>query len=104
MEHLISIIVSVLASIFTGLMLFFIQRYFKKADARAEKEEARREKKDVLMLKSLRAIGELTVANAIAVKEGKQNGEMHKAMVDFEVIDKELDDFLIHATVKSMKK
>lgn len=96
---MIAIVISICASVMSGMIIFFIQRYFKNAEKSAEKAEERRTKKDVLMLKSLRAIGELTVANAIAVKEGKTNGEMHKAMDDFEQVDKELNDFLIYSTV-----
>jgi len=99
MEQIISIIVSILASVFTGMLLFFVQRFFKNAEKRAEKEEARRNTKDILVLKSLKAIGTLTVANAIAVKEGKTNGEMHKAMDGYEAVDKELNDYLIKSAV-----
>ena len=97
---MIAIVISICASIVSGMIIFFLQRYFKRIEKQNERNEARREKKDVLMLKSLKAIGELTFANAIAVKEGKTNGEMHKAMDDFGSVDKELDDFLIHSTVQ----
>ena len=100
MEHAITIVISVCCALISGMLLFFIQRYFKRKEKHDDKVEERREKKDVLMMKSLKAIGELTVANAIAVKEGKTNGEMHKAMEDFEEVDKELFDFLIQNTVK----
>jgi hypothetical protein len=101
MEHTISIIVSIVASIVTGMLLYFIKRHFTNMEKRAERAENRRDTKDVLMLKSLKAIGELTVANAVAVKNGHQNGEMEKAMGDFEQVDKELDNFLIQSAVKN---
>ena len=97
---MIAIIVSILASIISGMILFFLQRYFKHKEKYDEKVEERRSKKDYLMLKSVKAIGELTVANAIAVRDGKVNGEMSKAMSDFDEVDKELNDFLIHTTTK----
>ena len=99
MEHTITIVISICCTAISGMILFFLQRYFKQKQKQEEKAEARREKKDMLMLKSLKAIGELTVANAIAVKNGKCNGEMHKAMEDFEEVDKELNSFLIQSTV-----
>jgi len=104
MEHTIAIVVSIAASIFTGLLLFFVQRYFKNMEKRAERTECRSEQKDVLILRSLKAIGELTVANAIAVKTGHSNGELDKAQKDFEAVDKELDSFLIRSSVASTKK
>lgn len=97
---MLSIIISICASIVSGMMLFFLQRYFKKKERTEEQAEERQRTKDVLMLKSIKAIGELTVANAIAVMEGKTNGEMHKALDDFEIVDKELYDFLIQNSVK----
>lgn len=95
---MIAIIVSICASLISGTILFFLQRYFKNMEKHADQTEERRTKKDVLVLKSLKAIGELTVANTIAVKEGKTNGEMHKAMEEFTAVDKELNDFLIQST------
>lgn len=95
---MIATIISICASAISGAILFFIQRYFNKKEKREERFEVRREKKDTLMLKSLKAIGELTIANSIALKEGKVNGEMHKAMTNFEEVNEELFDFLIYNT------
>ena len=97
---MIAIVISICASVVSGTILFFLQRYFKRKEKHEEQTEERRAKKDVLVLKSLKAIGTLTVANAIAVKEGKQNGEMHKAMKEYKIVDKELYDFLIDSTAK----
>jgi len=102
---MIAIIISICAGVVSGMILFFLQRYFKNQEKRDNAAEERKTKRDYLMLKSLRAIGELAAANAIAVKDGKTNGEMHKAMDDFTEVDKELDDFLIkNATIKNRRE
>ena len=93
---MVATIISVCSGLISGTILFFIQRYFRMREKHEEQVEFRRERKDILMLKSLKAIGELTVASAVAVKDGKVNGEMHKAMDEFEEVDKELYDFLIN--------
>ena len=55
--ELISIIISIATSIFSGIVLFFIKRYFdNKEKIEIEKEKAR-QKENVLILKSIDAIG-----------------------------------------------
>ena len=97
---MIAIVISICASLISGTILFFIQRYFRRKEKHEEQAETRRERKDILTLKSLKAIGKLTTANATAIKHGHQNGEMDKAMDDYEIVDKELYDFLIQNTAK----
>lgn len=89
------IIISILASIISGMVLFFLQRYFKRKEKQDAAREGREAKKTALMFKSIRALGDLTVANSIALRDGKTNGEMHKALDDYERTDKEVYDFLI---------
>ena len=63
-------------SVFSGIVLFFIKRYFdNKEKIEIEKEKAR-QKENVLILKSIDAIGRLTYADSIAIRDGKINGEM----------------------------
>lgn len=97
---MISIIISIVASIISGMVLFFLQHYFKKKQKRDEELEKQRHKKDVLVIKSINAIGELTVANSIALRDGKTNGEMHKALDEYTEVNKEMIDFLIENSTK----
>ena len=60
-----------------------------------DKREQKSHKKDVLVIKSINAIGELTQANAIALRDGKTNGELKKALKSYEEANKEMLDFLI---------
>ncbi len=97
---MISIVISIVASIVSGMVLFFLQYYFKKRHKEEEKRDIARHKRDVLVIKSITAVGDLTVANSIALRDGKTNGEMHKALNEYEKVNKEMLDFLIENSDK----
>lgn len=97
---LISIIISIATSIFSGIVLFFIKRYFdNKEKIEIEKEKAR-QKENVLILKSIDAIGRLTYADSIAIRDGKTNGEMKDAVQSYIAIKNELYDYLLDQNSK----
>ena len=104
MNEIITYILSVLATTISGAIIYFLQRHFKRLEKRSCDAEERNTQKDILVLKSLKSIGELTVANAIAIKEGKQNGELDKAQQEFESVDKELHAFLMESAVNKINK
>ena len=89
--EILTVIISVFASIVSGTVLFFLQRYFKKLDER-DKAAAH---ENILILKSINALGKLTVANSKALKEGKNNGELTSALNEYKSVDKELYDYLL---------
>ena len=98
--ELISIIISIATSIFSGIVLFFIKRYFdNKEKIEIEKEKAR-QKENVLILKSIDAIVRLTYADSIAIRDGKINGEMKDAVQSYIAIKSELYDYLIDQNSK----
>ena len=97
---MIAIVISVCASIISGMVLFFLQTYFKKKAKKDDEREARRHKKDVLIIKSLNAVGDLTLANSIALRDGKTNGELKKALKEYESINKEITNFIIENSVE----
>ncbi|MBR2507417.1 MAG: hypothetical protein IKB70_11150, partial [Bacilli bacterium] len=82
------------------MVLFLLQHYFKKRHQEEEKRDAQRHKRDVLVIKSITALGDLTVANSIALRDGKTNGEMKKALHDYDEVNKEMLDFLIENSDK----
>jgi len=100
----IPIIISSAACIISGMVLFFLQRHFKRVEKRTDESDNRRNKKDVLVLKCLKAIGQLTTANATAIKNGKCNGETEKSKQAFESVEKELDAFLLEQAIKKVNK
>lgn len=98
--ELISIIISVATSIFLGIVLFFIKRYFDNKEKIEIEEEKARQKENVLILKSIDAIGRLTYADSIAIRDGKINGEMKDAVQSYIAIKSELYDYLIDQNSK----
>ena len=97
---MISIIISICASIISGMVLFYLQSYFKKKQKQDEEREQRKHKQDVLIIKSLNAVGDLTLANSIALRDGKTNGELKKALKEYDSINKEITNFIIENSVE----
>ena len=104
MNEIIIYVVTAAISAVSGAILYFVRKHFKRLEKHAEDAETRRATKDLLVLKSLKAIGELCVANAIAIRDGKSNGCTKTALQAFNEVDKELNDFLIESTVKKVNK
>ena len=104
MTEIIAYVVSAVVSAVGGCIVYFIRKHFKRLEKYAEDAETRRATKDLLVLKSLKAIGELCTANAIAIRDGKANGCMKRALKDFQNVDKELNDFLMQNTVDKVNK
>lgn len=100
MEYL-SIIFSILASIISGMVLFFLKRYFEKKEKQDEEKFKARAKENVLILKSIDAIGKLTYADAIAIRDGKTNGELKSAIKEYSEVKDELYDYLLEQNAKS---
>ena len=98
--ELISIIISIATSIFSGIVLFFIKRYFDNKEKIEIEEEKARQKENVLILKSIDSIGRLTYADSIAIRDGKTNGEMKDAVQSYIAIKSELYDYLIDQNSK----
>ena len=93
--QVLTIILSTLASVVSGTALFFLQRYFKQKDKKDEARDAVKAKENVLILKSVNAVGKLTVANSIALRDGKTNGEMHTALEEYGEVDNEMYEYLL---------
>ena len=95
MDTAITLLVTSAASVFSGTVLFLIQRFFKNQQRKDEEREKDKATQTALILKSLNALGKLTVANSIALRDGKTNGELKSALTEYEVVEKELYEYLI---------
>ena len=100
MYNMISIIVSVCASIISGMVLFFLQRFFKKKQKKDEERDRAKAKENMLILKSIDAVGKLTYADAVAIRDGKTNGEMKEAMKVYAEVKDELYEYLLEQNSK----
>jgi C4-dicarboxylate transporter len=86
----IAILISIFGSVVSGAALFFFKRYFDKRDKKDEERDKAKAEENVLILKSINAVGRLTVANSIALKNKKTNGEMDDALENYERVDAEM--------------
>lgn len=93
--QVVAIVISVLGSVVSGAALSLLRRYFGRRDKIDEQKEARKKEKDKLLFRSIKSVGDLASANAKALVDGKTNGECHKALADYEKVDKEVYNFLI---------
>ncbi|MGI6522818.1 MAG: hypothetical protein ACOX2Y_02935 [Christensenellales bacterium] len=78
-----------------GLRFFFCNDGLDKKDKRDEQAEKVLAKENVLIIKSINAVGKLTEATAIALVDGKLNGEIHSALKEYSTVDKEMYNYLL---------
>ena len=90
-----SIIISVIGAITSGMVLFFLQRFFKRKEQKQAESDKKKAEENRLILKSIDAIGKLTYANAIAIRDGKTNGELKSAIKTYKEIDAQMYDYLL---------
>ena len=95
MDTIMTLLCTSVASVFSGMLLFLIQRFLKKQQRKDEEREKDKAMQTALILKALNALGKLTVANSIALRDGKTNGELKNALAEYEVVEKELYEYLI---------
>ena len=57
-------------------------------------------KENILILKTIDAVGKLTYADALAIRDGKTNGEMKEAIEAYKKADQELYEFLLEQNSK----
>ncbi len=95
-----SIIISIFSSVISGMVLFLLQRFFKNKAKKDEERDAVKARENLLILKSIDAVGKLTYADAIAIRDGKTNGEMKEAIEAYKKADAELYEFLLEQSVK----
>ena len=93
--QIFTIIMSILGSVVSGTALFLLQRWFRQKDKRDEQAEKVLAKENVLIIKSINAVGKLTEATAIGLVDGKLNGEIHSALKEYSTVDKEMYNYLL---------
>ena len=95
-----TIILSVTASVISGMALFFMQRYFKCKDKKDDARDIAKAKENVLILKSIDALGKLTYANSIAIRDGKTNGEMKEGVSAYIEVKEDMYNYLLENNSK----
>jgi membrane protein implicated in regulation of membrane protease activity len=97
---MVAIIISIASSIVSGMVLFFLQRFFKRKEDNDKKRDEAKRRENILILKSIEAVGKLTYADAIAIRDGKTNGEMKAAVKAYNEANEELYNFLLEQSEK----
>ena len=95
-----ALIISIVGSVISGMVLYFLQRFFKNKAKKDEERDKAKQKENYLILKSINAVGKLTYADAIAIRDGKTNGEMHEAMDAYTEVKQELYEYLLKQATK----
>ena len=99
-DSTISLLLSAMATIVSGVAVYMIKRHLSKKDATDKRLREDTERENVLILRSINAIGKLTLANSIALRDGKVNGEMSSALKEYEAVDRELYNYLLDINAK----
>jgi hypothetical protein len=103
MNNLITIILTSLATVISGLLLFIVQQSLKRQREASDRRDDAKAKENVLILRSLNALGRLTMANSLALRDGKINGEMSAALNEYEDVEREMYEYLIAVNAENKK-
>ena len=95
MDNVIYWVITFCTSLTGGIVLFLLQRFLNDQRKKEEKRKIEETQNYVLILRSLKALGKLTVANSIALRDGRTNGEMSSALLEYEDVEKEMYEHLI---------
>lgn len=100
METLLEILlqIGVPSAIVGGIVSFCFKRLEKRMKAEEERREAREKSRkdyETYQVKMLTATARLCEANAIALQNGKCNGETHGALANLQRVKNDQRDFLV---------
>lgn len=76
--------------------------FFRKIEKKMNDERTTRRKYEIFQVKTLTAVTALSKANAIALKNGKCNGETSKALEYLDTVKHEQRDFLIEQGIEHL--
>ena len=75
MNSILSLIVTLTASVFSGIVVFLFKNFLRRQQEKEEMLEKEKATETALILRSLIALGKLTVANTLALRDGKSRKE-----------------------------
>lgn len=91
---------AVVTSTITGILALFIKKQFDKV----ERKEDEKIEATMVKMRTMQAIGELSYATGIAVRDGKVNGEMTSAIATYQGARAELDEFILRKHAENIAK
>ena len=101
MGSVISTVFTACATVASGMILFFLQRFLTRQQKKEEQRDAAKAKETALLFRSLDALGKLSMANGVALRDGKTNGELTLALSEWEKVQRQMYDYLISSHAKN---
>lgn len=86
----------------TGFFFWLLKRYIDKRERQRDDKDAHREKHDLLLMKCVSASIALGEATAIALRDGKTNGETEHALKLANEAKSAQADFLTEQAIKKL--
>lgn len=99
----LSIAISIIASVVSGAMLFFTKRFFKKKEIIERQRYDDRVRENMLIIRSIDVIGKLTFANSMALRDQRVNETMNNALKEYEEVSTELYNYLVEINARNRK-
>ena len=101
-------IIAFVSPIVSALFIWYVQHSHVARERKREKEQESRaearKQESLLTMRMMKAIGKLSYANSVAIKEGKVNGVMEEALVYYRDASNELTEFLQAQAVEYYNK
>jgi len=100
MNSILSLIVTLTASVFSGIVVFLFKNFLRRQQEKEEMREKEKATETALILRSLIALGKLTVANTLALRDGKSRKEINEALKEYKDVETALYEHLISSHVE----
>lgn len=100
MNSILSLIITLTASIFSGIVVFLFKNFLRRQQEKEEMREKEKATETALILRSLIALGKLTVANTLALRDGKSRKEINEALKEYKDVETALYEHLISSHVE----
>lgn len=94
MNDILQMLLAAAPTLITSVAVFYLTRRQNKRDKQADEHTKVQQKEAVLHMKMASATLKLTEANAIALRDGKTNGELKAAMQECEDAKRAYYEFL----------
>jgi hypothetical protein len=100
MNSILSLIITLTASVFSGIVVFLFKNSLKRQQEKEEMREKEKATETALILRSLIALGKLTVSNTLALRDGKSRKEINEALKEYKDVETALYEHLISSHVE----
>lgn len=93
-------IVSLIASVTSGIILFVFNQSIKKSEKELAEKNEKSISENILILKSLDAVGKLTMANSLSLQTDRKDQRLAAALEEYEHIQKEMYAYLLNVNAR----